>query len=92
MNTWGYLDLESQVLFSPSMSNPHDLAKSIKQLSREVGFQFCGIAKAEYLSDEAKRTENWLKRGYQGKMSVYILFVSGFIFLVIGDWPLQSAL
>jgi len=41
----------------------------IKSLSKELGFSFCGISKAEFLSDEAPRLEEWLKRGYQGKMS-----------------------
>ncbi len=35
----------------------------------ELGFSFCGIAKAEFLEEEAPRLEEWLKRGYQGKMS-----------------------
>lgn len=33
-----------------------------------MGFTFCGIAKAEFLEQEAPRLEEWLKRGYQGKM------------------------
>jgi len=33
-----------------------------------LGFSFCGISKAEFLKDEAPRLEEWLKRGYQGKM------------------------
>jgi len=41
----------------------------IKSLAKEFGFSFCGIAKAEFLSEEAPRLEEWLKRGYQGKMS-----------------------
>ncbi len=40
----------------------------IKALSRELGFSFCGISKAEFLEAEAPRLEEWLKRGYQGKM------------------------
>src|SRR6187399_2952565 len=41
----------------------------IKKLATELGFSFCGISKAEFLHDEAPRLEEWLKRGYQGKMS-----------------------
>jgi epoxyqueuosine reductase len=41
----------------------------IKSTATELGFSFCGIAKAEFLKDEAPRLEEWLKRGYQGKMS-----------------------
>jgi epoxyqueuosine reductase len=41
----------------------------VKTLATEFGFSFCGISKAEFLKDEAPRVEEWLKRGYQGKMS-----------------------
>ena len=41
----------------------------IKSIAKELGFSFCGIAKAEYLEEEAPKLEEWLKRGYQGKMS-----------------------
>ncbi len=40
----------------------------VKQIANELGFSFCGIAKAEFLEDEAPKLEEWLKRGYQGKM------------------------
>lgn len=40
----------------------------IKRKARDAGFSFCGISKAEFLEDEASRLEEWLKRGYQGKM------------------------
>jgi len=41
---------------------------TIKQLANELGFSFCGISKAEFLEEEAPRLEEWLNRGYQGKM------------------------
>ncbi len=41
----------------------------IKSLASQLGFSFCGISKAEFLEEEAPRLEEWLKRGYQGKMS-----------------------
>ncbi|HET9053950.1 MAG TPA: tRNA epoxyqueuosine(34) reductase QueG [Cyclobacteriaceae bacterium] len=41
----------------------------VKSLAHELGFSYCGVAKAEFLKDEAPRLEEWLKRGYQGKMS-----------------------
>lgn len=41
----------------------------IKSLAHELGFSYCGISKAEFLKDEAPLLEEWLKRGYQGKMS-----------------------
>lgn len=34
-----------------------------------LGFDFCGISKAEFLEEEAPRLEQWLKRGMQGEMS-----------------------
>lgn len=43
--------------------------KLIKSLAHQLGFSFCGISKAEFLEEEAPRLEEWLKRGYQGKMS-----------------------
>jgi epoxyqueuosine reductase len=40
----------------------------IKSIAAALGFSFCGISKAEFLEDEAPKLEEWLKRGYQGKM------------------------
>jgi len=40
----------------------------IKTIAHELGFSFCGISKAEFLNDEAPKVEEWLRRGYQGKM------------------------
>ena len=40
----------------------------IKKIASDLGFSFCGISKAEFLSEEAPKLEDWLKRGYQGKM------------------------
>lgn len=41
----------------------------IKSKARSFGFSYCGISKAEFLEDEAPKLEEWLQRGYQGKMS-----------------------
>ncbi len=49
-----------------------DLSKrtlSIKQTAERLGFDFCGIAKAMQLDDDARRLEQWLSNGYQGKMN-----------------------
>lgn len=43
--------------------------KLVKTIAQELGFSFCGISKAGFLEDEAPRVEEWLKRGYHGKMS-----------------------
>lgn len=40
----------------------------IKQHSSRLGFDYCGIARAEKLDDDARRLEQWLIKGYQGKM------------------------
>lgn len=40
----------------------------IKQLARDYGFDYCGIAKAQVLDDDARRLENWLKLGMHGSM------------------------
>lgn len=41
----------------------------VKSVATQLGFSYCGIAKAEFLAEEAPRFEAWLKRNYQGKMS-----------------------
>jgi epoxyqueuosine reductase len=50
-------------------SLPQRHTQLIKQEASTLGFSFCGISKAEFLKDEAPRLEEWLKRGYHGKMS-----------------------
>ncbi|MBC7425026.1 MAG: tRNA epoxyqueuosine(34) reductase QueG [Bacteroidia bacterium] len=40
----------------------------VKKTALELGFQCCGISKAEYLEEEAPRLADWLKKGYQGSM------------------------
>jgi epoxyqueuosine reductase len=40
----------------------------VKQTAKQLGFDYCGIAKAEFLVDDAKKLENWLKKGMHGKM------------------------
>ena len=41
----------------------------IKQKAYELGFDFCGISKAEFLDEEARRLEQWLNNGMHGQMS-----------------------
>ncbi|MEO7523749.1 MAG: tRNA epoxyqueuosine(34) reductase QueG [Ferruginibacter sp.] len=40
----------------------------IKQTAAGLGFEFCGIAKAMFLEDDAKRLETWLTKGMHGNM------------------------
>ena len=43
-------------------------AKLLKATAKRLGFDFCGIAKAEFLEEEAPKLEEWLRRDYQGRM------------------------
>jgi epoxyqueuosine reductase len=40
----------------------------IREEALKLGFLFCGIAKAEFLEEEAPRLEQWLKNGMHGEM------------------------
>jgi epoxyqueuosine reductase len=40
----------------------------VKSVAKELGFSYCGISRAELLNDEARKLEEWLAQGYQGKM------------------------
>ena len=37
-------------------------------MAKQLGFDYCGIAKAEKLNDDARRLEDWLKKGMHGNM------------------------
>ena len=41
----------------------------IKEEALRLGFDSCGVSKAEFLEDEAPRLESWLKNRFHGKMS-----------------------
>ncbi|MGB0930763.1 MAG: tRNA epoxyqueuosine(34) reductase QueG [Chitinophagales bacterium] len=47
----------------------HKYTHQIKQAAYEMGFQYVGISKAEFLEEEAANLEEWLQRGYHGKMT-----------------------
>ena len=40
----------------------------IKQTAKQLGFDYCGIAKAAFLDEDAKRLEAWLQKGFNGSM------------------------
>lgn len=44
-------------------------SKKIKNIAQDLGFDFCGISKAEKLIDEESRLESWLKKKYHAGMS-----------------------
>lgn len=41
----------------------------LKQAARRAGFEHCGVARAEFLEEEAPRLESWLRRGLHGQMT-----------------------
>ena len=40
----------------------------VKDLAAQLGFSFCGIAKATKLDEDAQRLESWLNKGMHGSM------------------------
>ena len=40
----------------------------VKQTASVLGFDYCGIAKAAFLNEDARRLEAWLQKGMHGKM------------------------
>ena len=40
----------------------------IKTEARRLGFDYCGISKADFLEEEAPRLENWLNQNMEGQM------------------------
>jgi epoxyqueuosine reductase len=40
----------------------------IKQKAKDLGFDFCGVSKADFLESEAIILEKWLSNNYHGKM------------------------
>lgn len=46
-----------------------DYTRFLKKTATRLGFDYCGIAKAEQLDDDARRLEQWLLNGYHGGMS-----------------------
>lgn len=49
--------------------NPEQRSQFIKSVALQLGFDFCGIAKAGKLDEDARRLEKWLKTGMHGSMS-----------------------
>ncbi|MDZ7608814.1 MAG: tRNA epoxyqueuosine(34) reductase QueG [Cyclobacteriaceae bacterium] len=51
----------------PSEKNKH--TNFLKEQAQLLGFDFCGISKAEKLSTEEQNLSDWLSKGYHGKMA-----------------------
>jgi len=45
------------------------LSEAIKAKALQLGFDACGIAKAEPLPDDKQSLQNWLDKGYNGQMT-----------------------
>lgn len=50
------------------MTSAEKYASIIKSTASRLGFDFCGIAKAGFLEEEAPRLEQWLNQNYQAQM------------------------
>lgn len=50
------------------MSTVADNTILVKQTAQNLGFSYCGIAKAEKLDEDARRLETWLQQGMHGSM------------------------
>lgn len=50
------------------MSNIEKYTSLIKEEAARLGFDACGISKAELLEEDAVRLEQWLNKGYHGAM------------------------
>jgi epoxyqueuosine reductase len=48
--------------------SPEKYANFIKQKAASLGFDFCGIAHARFLEEEAPRLEQWLNQNMHGQM------------------------
>jgi epoxyqueuosine reductase len=46
----------------------HHHTRFVKSEAARLGFDFCGISRAEFLSEEAPRLEKWLKESMHGRM------------------------
>ncbi|MBE9583819.1 tRNA epoxyqueuosine(34) reductase QueG [Mucilaginibacter sp. JRF] len=51
-----------------ALNNKALYSKLIKEEALRLGFLFCGIAKADFLEDEAPRLEKWLNNNMHGEM------------------------
>lgn len=60
---------KKEILYLYIMSAADKNASIIKSTAKQLGFDFCGIAKAGFLEEEAPKLEEWLNRNYNGKMA-----------------------
>ncbi len=48
--------------------NTHNYTTTVKDIATQCGFDYCGIARAVPLDDDARRLEAWLTKGMNGSM------------------------
>jgi len=48
--------------------NTANHTQQVKAFAAQLGFDFCGIAKAQQLDEDARRLEHWLSKGMNGTM------------------------
>ncbi len=51
-----------------SLNRNDTYSQIIKLIAQQLGFDYCGIAKAEKLDNDARRLEKWLQQGMHGSM------------------------
>jgi epoxyqueuosine reductase len=54
------------------LTNPikkKEITLLLKEEAKALGFDFCGVAKSEFLKSEEDNLTQWLKKGYHGKMN-----------------------
>ncbi|MEP6926658.1 MAG: tRNA epoxyqueuosine(34) reductase QueG [Ginsengibacter sp.] len=49
--------------------NKNNYSQIIKQIAAQLGFDYCGIARAQQLDEDARRLESWLNKGFHGGMA-----------------------
>lgn len=53
----------------PLHTNPARHTQLVKTFAAQMGFDYCGIARAVHLDDDARRLEQWLNKGFNGTMA-----------------------
>jgi epoxyqueuosine reductase len=72
------------------MINSHTYTQLIKQEAKRLGFDFCGISKAEFLEEEAPRLEAWLNTNKHGKMEYMVQNLWFHFFIIIIQHKLKT--
>ena len=48
--------------------NPAERSYFVRSAANRLGFDHCGLARAQRLDEDARRLESWLNKGFQGSM------------------------